>query len=82
MAQANSAVPIRGFMKPFLSIVNSKRTFSSKKQLVPLSFATISKALVGPTGSQMLAVCPPAAPPLLLYACSSCGTSFPLDTRV
>src|SRR5580700_8268008 len=38
------------------------------------------KPFAAPTGSQTLAVCPPAALPLPLCECSSFGTSFPLDT--
>src|ERR1700721_4140940 len=39
------------------------------------------KALAGSTESQTLAGCPPAALPLALYECNSCGTSFLLDTH-
>src|SRR6267143_185676 len=65
---------------PFLN-VTSKWTIAIKKTTCSSSLLRPSqKAFAGPTGSQTLAVCPPAALPLPLYECSSFGTSFPLDT--
>src|ERR1700722_3822806 len=43
-------------------------------------FRPSQKAFAGSTESQTLAGNPPAALPLLLYECNSCGTSFLLDT--
>src|SRR5882762_10600332 len=67
---------------PFFINVASKRTFYTKKTTCTFSLLPPSqKAFAGPTGSQTLAGCPPAALPLPVYECSSFGKFFPLDTR-
>jgi hypothetical protein len=66
----------------FFMNVTSKRTFAAKKTICTFSLLPPSqKAFAGPSGSQTLAGCPPAALPLPVYECSSFGKSFLLDTR-
>ena len=63
------------------TIANAVAIAAKKTTCSSSLFRPSQKAFAGSTESQTLAGCPPAALPLPLYECNSCGTSFLLDTR-